>query len=204
METEFSEATPKSVWAMIEATQKQLQSLTEKQAETDRQMKETDRQMKETDRKMAETDRKMKNVAEMIGGMANSNGDFAEEYFINSIEQDKNIFGEHFDECISSSKRYDKSSGKKIERDILLVNGKSVAIVEVKYKARREDVEKLINKLSDFRALYMQYHSHGIYLGLAAMSFDKGVEEKCLESGIAVIKQVGDTVVVSDENMKVF
>ena len=155
-------------------------------------------------KKQAETDRIVTNLAEMIGGMGNSNGDFAEEYFFNSIDKDKNIFEEHFDECISSSKRYSKDSRKKIERDILLINGKSIAIVEVKYKARREDIDKLINKLPDFWTLYPQYRSHRIYFGLAAMSFEKGVEDETVKKGIAVIKQVGDTVVINDKHLKVF
>ena len=209
------EATLESVWEAFRETQRRQQEtdrlIKESKVENDRLIKElkesqaeTDRQLKETDRKIDKLTDDVRSVNIMIGGMGNSNGDFAEEYFYNSIETNKDIFGEHFDECISSSKRYDKSSGKKIERDILLVNGKSVAIVEVKYKARREDIEKLIKKLTDFRALYTQYRSHGIYLGLAAMSFDKTVEEKCLENGIAVIKQVGDTVVINDEHLKVF
>ena len=98
---------------------------------------------------------------------------------------------------------HSKDSRKKIERDIMLINGKSIAIVGVKYKARREDIYKLINKLPDFRTLYLQYRSHRIYLGLAAMSF-KSVEDETVKKGIAVIKQVGDTIVVSDKHLKVF
>ena len=187
-------ATLESVWATIQATQKQLQEndriLTEKQAETDRMIKETDRMIK--------------NLSDMLGGMGNSNGDFAETYFFNSIDKNKNIFGEHFDECVSSLKRYNKESRTKCEHDIMLINGKSVAIVEVKYKARKDDIDKLINKLPNFRKLYPQYKSHGVYLGLAAMSFEKGVEEETVKNGIAVIKQVGDTTVVCDEHLRVF
>ena len=210
---EYQAATPESVWMA-------LRELAERQAETDRQMKETDRQMKENaqlrkeaeerfDRELAKSsadfDRRMKNLDEMIGGMANSNGMFAEEFFFNSIDSgDKNLFGEHFDECYSSLKRYNKGKQKKSEHDILLVNGKAVAIVEVKYKARKEDVEKLISKLPDFRELYPQYQSHRTYLGLAAMSFEDGVENESAQNGVAIIKQVGDTVVINDEHLKVF
>ena len=182
-----------------------LESVWEAFKETQRRQQETERILTEQlAASRADYDRRMKNMNEMLGGMANSNGDFAETYFFNSIEKDKNIFGEHFDECISSSKRYSKDNRTRTEHDILLVNGKSVAIVEVKYKAHKEDIEKLINKLPSFRTLYPQYRSHGIYLGLAAMSFEKGVEEETVKQGIAVIKQVGDTTVVSDGHLKVF
>jgi len=41
-------------------------------------------------------------------------------------------------------------------------------------------------------------------LGLASFVFDEAVEKECRENGIAVIKQVGDSVVVYDENLKTF
>jgi hypothetical protein len=39
---------------------------------------------------------------------------------------------------------------------------------------------------------------------LASLSFHKELEQECIERGIAVIKQVGDTVVINDSEMKVF
>jgi len=152
-----------------------------------------------------ETDRQIKELKEMIGGMGNSNGMFAEEFFINSIKKgDKNLFGEHFDEFESISRRNIKNKQTKGEQDLFLYNGKAVAIIEIKYKARREDIQKLINRPSVFKTLNPEYKSHRIYLGLAAMSFEDKVEDESIKAGIAIVKQVGDTVVISDENMKVF
>ena len=66
-------ATPEIVWAM-------LRELTEKQAETDRQIEKTN---------------------QLLGGMAYNQGRFAEEYFFNSFEKGKrNFFGEKFDDII--------------------------------------------------------------------------------------------------------
>jgi len=48
------------------------------------------------------------------------------------------------------------------------------------------------------------YKDFRIYLGLASMSFYPELEEECIEKGIAIIKQVGDTVVINDENLKVY
>ena len=36
------------------------------------------------------------------------------------------------------------------------------------------------------------------------MVFEKEIEKKCTDAGIAVIKQVGDIVIVKDDNLKVF
>ena len=189
--TDKTPTTPDSVWAALR--------------ELIASQKETDKQMKETDERQKETDRQIKELKEMIGGMGNSNGMFAEEFFINSIKNgDKNLFGEHFDEFESISRRNIKNKKTKGEQDLFLYNGKAVAIIEIKYKARREDIQKLINRPSVFKTLYPEYKLHRIYLGLAAMSFEDKVEDESIKAGIAIVKQVGDTVVICDENLKVF
>ena len=190
--------TPDGVWIA-------LMELIASQKETDKQMKETDERQKETNRQIKELKDGIKEVNQMIGGMGNSNGMFAEEFFFNAIKYgDKKLFGEQFNDCIYSSKRYLKDKQTKGEQDVLLINGNAVALIEVKYKARREDVQKLIDRLPIFKTLYPQYQSHRIYLGLAAMSFEDHVEADTIKEGIAIVKQVGDTVVISDEHLKVF
>jgi hypothetical protein len=200
------------------------QRLKESQEKFDRGLKESreefDQRLKESkaywenywkeveqERKASQEDWKqqMKNVNEMIGGIGNTNGMVAEEFFFNALENsDKKLFGEQFDQCFSNIKRYNKDKRKKTEHDIMLINGKSVALVEVKYKARKEDVEKLMNRPSVFRELYPNYKSHRIYLGLAAMAFDTGVEDESINNGVAVFKQVGATIVINDEHLKVY
>jgi len=86
----------------------------------------------------------------------------------------------------------------------LLVNGKSVAIIEVKFKVHDKDVEKVTKKIKPFREKFPEYKNHSLYLGLASMVFDEKVENDCKANGIAVIKQVEDTVVVNDDDLKPF
>ena len=133
-------ATAESFWAA-------LQALTERQAETDRQMKETDRQMKETDRQMKETDRKIDKVNSTVGSWSYNQGRFAEEYFFNSFEKDKqNFFGEKFDEI----KKNLKGTETDDELDMVLLNGHSVGLVEVKFKAHENEIPKVLKKVSTF------------------------------------------------------
>ena len=189
-----------SVWAALQETAKRQEEidriLSEKFAETDRQMKETDRQMKETDRRMKE-------LQKHVGGIANSHGDFAEEYFFNSFEHGKtNFFGEKFDEIAKNLKN--RWQGLEDEYDIVLYNHASVAIIEVKYKARMEDIIQVLKKPETFRILFPHYKDYNIYLGLASMSFNSELEEECKNKGIAIIKQVGDTIVIYDKHLKTF
>jgi len=173
-------ATPEIVWAM-------LRELAEKQAETDRQMKETDR--------------KLDKVGIQLGGISNNQGRFAEEYFFNSFERGKrNFFGEKFD-VIKKNLKGIKTDD---EFDIVMLNGQTVGIVEVKYKAHENDVPKVLEKANTFRVNFAEYKSHMIYLGLATMAFYPELEQACIDNGIAIIKQAGDTIVINDEHLKAF
>jgi hypothetical protein len=173
--TEITQTTPESVWAA-------LRELAERQAETDRQIKK---------------------VNGTLGAWANNHGSFAEEYFFNSFDNGRqNFFGEKFDRIKKNvpglNEKYED------EYDILLINGKSIGIVEVKYKAHENDVPKVLKKAVTFRANFPHFAGHQVYLGLATMAFYPNLEQMCINEGIAIIKQVGDSVVINDEHLKVF
>ena len=143
----------------------------------------------------------MTELRKMLGGITNNQGAFAEEYFFNSFENGKkNFFGEKFDEIKKNIKGIEKDD----EYDILLINGKFIGIIEVKFKAHGNDIPKVLRKVETFRENFPKYKNHKIYLGLASMSFYTELEQECENEGIAVIKQVGDTVVISDKHLKVF
>jgi hypothetical protein len=182
--TNLPSATAESAWAAI-------RELAIRQAKTDRQM--------------AETDRQITRLEKQIGGVTNNHGSFAEEYFYNSSRKgEKTFLGEKFDKLIKSAIVEDDNNKTKAEFDIILVNGKSVAIVEVKFRARDKHVDKVLKKVKLFRDRFPEYQNHQVYLGFASMVFDEDIEDKCKENGIAVIKQVGDTVVIHDKNLKTF
>jgi len=176
------QATPETVWAMLQENAQQMKELRQSQKETDRIMKE---------------------LQKTVGGITNSQGAFAEEYFLNSFEKGKtNFFGEKFDEIARQLKT--RRQGLEDEFDIVLYNHSSVAIIEVKYKAHTKDIPTVLKKAETFRILYPEYKDFKIYLGFASMSFYPELEQECIEQGIAVIKQVGDNVVINDTNLKVF
>jgi len=182
-------ATFASVWAAIQETAKQQEKTAKQQEETNRQMQETDRRMQELQKTM--------------GSWGNNFGKITEEYFYNSFENGKqNFFGERFDEIEKNVKGIKKDF--KDEYDILLINGKSIGIIEVKFKAHESDIPSILRKAETFRVNFSEYKNHKIYLGLATMSFYPELEQECINQGIAVIKQVGDTVVINDKHLKVF
>jgi hypothetical protein len=183
-------ATFESVWASI---QELVQSQKESRADFDRQMKES----------RAKFEKEMEKLSKQIGGMAYNQGSFAEEYFFNSFDNgQKNFFGEKFDEIAKNLKN--RRQGLEDEYDIVLYNHTSVALIEVKYKAHINDIPGVLKKAEKFRILFPDYKDFKIYLGIASMSFCHDLEEECINQGIAIIKQVGDTVVINDKYLKVF
>ena len=200
---------------MKESDAKFYQRMAESDAEFNKRMAESDaefnKRMAESDAKFkqemaasrAEFDKRMKELSEQIGGMSKSDGLFAEEYFFNSFEQGhQTFFGEEFEDI----KRNVPSMvvGFKDEYDIVMLNGKSVGIVEVKYRARLDDIPKIINKANTFRGNFPNYQNHRVYLALATMIFNKRLEDECIKNGIAIVKQMGDTVVINDKHLKIY
>ena len=215
-------ATFETVWVSLQETDRIIKEtarlqkenermLTKKFSETRRFLKknaaEADRRSKESDAKFdkyrEEYERRMKNMENRVGAWAHNHGEFAEEYFFNSFEQNqRNFFGEKFDELEQNVKGIKKNY--KDEYDIVLINGKSIGIIEVKYKAHENDIPKILKKSQTFRVNFPEFANHQIYLGLATMAFYPELEQECTKQGIAVIKQVGDTVVINDAHLKVF
>ena len=167
--------------------------LTEKLAETERIFKEDH----------AKYEKRMKRMEETMGSWAINHGSFAEEYFFNSFDEDKqDFFGEHFNRIRKNVHHVWKNLED--EYDIVMYNDSYVAIVETKFTARKKDIQKVLKKAETFRILCPDYKDFKIFLGLASLSFNDDIEQECIDLGIAIIKQVGDTVVINDKHLKVY
>ena len=173
---------------------------------------EDERRAVEADQRRAEADKETKalrelvrQVSQQLGGMGNSNGAYAEEFFYNALlHGQRNMFGEKFDDVLKGN-AVTINKGYEDEYDILLVNGRAVCVVEVKYKADSSDLpQKVLRKAQTFRVNFPHHNDKTVYLALAGMSFSPLTEQACKDSGIAIIKQVGDTVAIYDEHLKVF
>jgi hypothetical protein len=190
METILNQtATPESIWAILQ--------------ETAEMQKENQKAIQELQKSQGITSAQIDNLHKTVGGWANNHGSFAEEYFFNSFEKgQQNFFGKKFDEIQKHLSAFWK--GVEDEYDIVLYNDDAVAIIEVKYKAHVNDVPIVLKKAETFRILFPNYKDFKIYLGLASMSFYTELEQECINEGIAIIKQVGDSVIINDKHLKVF
>ena len=166
---------------------------------------EADKENKALKEFLEQVGKRVDGVSKQIGGMANSNGDYAEEFFYNALcHGQRNMFGEVFEDVVKGN-IVTINKGYEDEYDILLLNGRAICVVEVKYKADSADLpQRVLRKAQTFRVNFPQHKNKKLYLALASMSFHKLTEKACKDNGIAIMKQVGDTMVVSDENIKTF
>jgi hypothetical protein len=162
--------------------------------------KETDRRLKDLSEKFAETDKKIAQVSKQIGGIDNNIGYHAEQFFQN-VFADKKVFGGiKYDEIVMNMK-----FSEDVEFDIVLKNGNSVALIEVKNRIRPNFVKKLAEeRVNKFRKCFSMYKNHNIYLGIAGFSFGKDVLESAKKYGVGIIRQVGDGIEVDATGLKAY
>jgi len=162
-------------------------------AKTDAQLAKTDAQLAKTDAQLAKTDAKVAKLAELYGNASNNQGDVAEEFFYNSLKEKKSLAGIHYD--FVDYNWSTRVGTVQDEFDIVMVNGKDIAIIEVKYKANDKDLEKLLTKkIENFKLLYPLYKDYNHHLGLASFHMNKDLIERALEKGVVVLQRKGDVM----------
>ncbi len=153
----------------------------------------TDVQLAKTDAQLAKTDAKLKKLAEMYGGVGNNQGKVAEEFYYHSLKHNPELKGIQFDFI---EKNVTRSKGKLEEKyDLLLVNGKDVFIIEVKYRLRPKDIECLVGrKRTNFVKLFPEYQNYTLHLALASFAIDDDVKQQALDQGITLLQRRGNVI----------
>jgi hypothetical protein len=162
--------------------------------------------MKETDRIVKANALAIKETNRHINGIAKSNGDMTEEAIFNALGQDLSFAGVQFDDIGRDWKKYIKKLDIRGQYDVVLENGDTVALIEAKYKVRKEDITDLFTKevTDKFRKLFPLYVNHKIILGVGGMSFDDDALDEASKNGVGIIKVVGDKVEYYTEGIKTY
>ena len=172
------------------------------QQKTDEQMNRTDEQMKRTDERLNKIGEKLDKVSDLVGNMGRNQGDVAEEFFYNSLLENIHLGDIHFDSIAKSLK--DHRGKTQEEYDIVMTNGHAVGIVEIKYKAHENDLDKLERKMGNFKKLYPRYQDCKIYGALAAFNINDSAKKAALERGFFVLQRSGKVLHTEcGENLKV-
>jgi Holliday junction resolvase-like predicted endonuclease len=158
-------------------------SLVMSQAKTDEQMKRNDERLTA----------KLERIGITLGNIGNNQGSVAEEFFFNSLKATQTLAGIHYDSVDKNLTR--AANGIEDEFDIVMVNGKDIAIVEVKYKAHEADLTKLLTqKYENFKKLFPVYKDYTHHLVLATFSLYDELKEQALAQGVTVLQRKGDVI----------
>ena len=157
---------------------------------------------KKTDMQMKKTDEKLSRIGIQLAGISTNQGDVAEEYFINSLKNTSlKIADMNFDMLVANMEV--SRGGKHDEYDIILVNGESLAIIEVKYKVHPSDIDKLDKKVISIKELSPVYKDFKVYAGVAGFKVPKDAKTKALDKGYFVLERKGDIVETYAKELKV-
>ena len=174
-------------------------NLHEAQRKTDEQMNRTDEKMNRTDEKIVqlqesikETNASLKRIGIDFGNMKENQGFVAEEFFFNSLLDDPHLGGIHFDDITKN--QFKHRGNLKEEYDIVMTNGESIGIVEVKYKAHENDLKQLERKMRNFKKLFPIYENYKLYGAIASFNFYDKAKQEALNQGFFVLQRSGNVI----------
>ena len=179
--------------------------------ETDRRM---DKRMKETDKQIKEMSKEIdklrdsqndsfkelrdsnKKLGKIVGGISNNQGDVAEEFFFNSLAAKPEVANITYDFV---DKNITRTRGQlQDEFDLVMINGTDVLVIETKYKAHENDLDRLLNKkFPNFKQLYPQYKNYRHHLGLASFHINDTLKEQALTNNVIVLQRKGKVIEAS-------
>jgi hypothetical protein len=165
--------------------------------------RETARIQRENALQMKEIERSLDKLCKKVGGMDDNIGHHAEQFFQNIFEEKLRFGGVDYDEMIPNLKH--KGKLDEVEFDIVLVNGDSVALIEVKHRVHPSFVKELAEeRIEKFRKYFQEFKDYKAYLGIAAFSFSDEVIDQASKYGVGVIRQAGEGIEMDAQNLKAY
>jgi hypothetical protein len=173
--------------ALVASLAVDSKNLHEAQKATDKQIKATDEQIKRNDKMLTE---KLERIA--LGNIGKNQGDVAEEFFFQSLIKDNHLGKIHFDDVVKNMEKHRDHIQE--EYDLVMTNGDAIAVVGVKYKAHKNDLDKLDRKMKHFKQLFPIYQAFKQYGAIAAFHINDDAKEEALRRGYFVLQRSGDLV----------
>ena len=122
-----------------------------------------------------------------IGGIGNTQGEIAEDLFSRNFQELMKTRGIILDSIQTKVKDM-----QGWEYDVVGANGEYVAILEIKNKLRKKDINYLTtNQLIRFKRTFLDYREHKVIGCVAGLVVDRVVELEAFNCGLFVFTQKG-------------
>ena len=158
--------------------------------------KQSEKEYKELREAQAKTDQQIKDMSKEIGGIGNSLGDSLEYSFFVSLRENLKL------ENIQYNKIYTKLKTKKNKKefDLVLENGRTIALIEIKTTPREKHFETLKNIKEDYIKNFQDDKDKDIKVYLGSLNFNDTVIDLAMENNIQLLTLKNDVVEVFKSN----
>lgn len=186
--------TLEEVWALFKETDRKFQ-------ETDRIIKENaqeaEKRAQEADKRTRELE---KTLYKKIGELGDRLGDFAEGFVRPAVVR---LFKERGIEVHKVTRKIEANNPQlnlATEIDLLVINGDSCVLVEVKSNVSIDDVNDHLERMAKFKPLFPEYADKKAFGAMAGMVIPENVAKYAYRKGFFVIAQQGDLAVILNDN----
>jgi hypothetical protein len=197
--------TLEEVWALFKETDRKFQ-------ETDRKFQETERIIKETalanaqeaEKRSQEAEKRTKELEKTlykkIGELGDRLGDFAEGFVRPAVVKLFRERGIEVHKVIRKVEANNPQLNLETEIDLLVINGDSCVLVEVKSNVGIDDVNEHIERMTKFKPLFPEYADKKAFGAMAGMVILENVAKYAYRKGFFVIAQQGDLAVILNDS----
>jgi hypothetical protein len=153
-------------------------------------------------KELAEENRKtetmIKEQSILINGIGDSNGFAAETLITNTLASTMTLNGWNFNDAATNVNKYIKSLNVKDQYDLILGNDELLAIIEIKYRVRSQNVIELkTKKIPNYKLLFPNETRHIVGV-VAGISIESQAIISAKEYGIYAITLAGEHIKVEN------
>jgi hypothetical protein len=120
---------------------------------------------------MKQTDEEFERICNTFSNIEDNQLDAVEEFFLQSLLKDNHLGSIRFDDITKNMEKHRDQIQE--EYDLVMTNDETIGIVEVKYKARANDLDKLDRKMINFKKLFPIYQNHKQYGAIASFHINR-------------------------------
>lgn len=184
--------------------QEQKQEAERRSQETERWFKE---QREESERRFQESERmfkeQIKSQNSKLGNLDRRLGEFVEGFVAPAAVR---LFRERNIDVHAVSRNIEIDNptlGLAMEIDLLVKNGDSCILIEVKSSFSIDNVNEHLERMTKFKPLFPEYAQYKVYGAVAGMVMPTDVSRYAYHKGFFVIAQTGEAVkILNDEKFK--
>ena len=175
------------------------------QAEWENRQVEWENKQTEWQNRHAEIDDSLARIGQTVGGVTNNLGKITEEFFRQAMENEKLIVIDKatFD-TVLADQTY-KANGKAMQCDLVLVNKKYIAIIEIKHYLHPDDIGRFDEKLRAVlpEVLPAAYRHLQLIPAMACKGLSLRAKEEVQKYGFALLRPRGQKSKVESEHLRI-